>query len=349
MNNFDDWKADAKAVSVLQAAQMCGAKLKRTGNEYHGPCPMGCSTKDGFAVVPNKQKFICRKGDASGDSIALVMHCMGYDFIKACEFLTGRPAPNGRDGQIDPQARQRAAERRKQAERHRQQQERDEERRAARKRHSASNYWREALSTKGTVAEVYAKSRSITNVEQIPSLRFHPAVYNEDVKKNHRALLGLVIGPDKSFRGIWRVFLSQDGMKAPVPQVKKGLGRPEGGSVWIATKEEALQPVWACCEGIETALSIRQLFGLPVFAALSTSGMMGFQVPPHVTHLVIYADGDIPTRMKNGGWNEPPGMHAARKLSARLKDQNFSHRIEQPPRDGDYNDLLKLAKEKNLV
>ena len=53
--------------------------------------------------------------------------------------------------------------------------------------------------------------------------------------------------------------------------------------------------------------------------------------------------------MKNGGWNEPPGMHAARKLSARLKEENFSHRIEQPPQDGDWNDVLKQSMEAGIV
>lgn len=348
MNSFDDWREDAKTVPLLQAAQMAGAKLKRAGSEHVGPCPI-CGGRDRFSVNPAKGVWNCRGAEGGHDSISLIMHTMGYDFKKACELLTGTPPPDGRSGQIDPQAAQRAAERRKQAERYRQQQEQEEAHRAARKRHSAWDIWKQGITLKGTEAEAYGENRGIEGIGLIPSLRFNPSVYNEDIQRPVPAMIGCVIGPDKGFRGVWRVFLKEGGQKADVPQVKKGLGRPEGGSVWIATKEEALQPVWGICEGIETALSIRQLFGLPVFAALSTSGMIGFQVPPHVKHLVIYADGDIPTRMKNGGWNEPPGMHAARKLSARLKEENVSHRIERPPQDGDWNDVLKQSLEAGIV
>ena len=254
---------------------------------------MGCSTKDGFIVTPSKNLFLCRKGDAHGDAIELVKHCMGYDFIKACTFLTGRPAPNGQEGQSDPEARERAEQRRQRAEAEQKRVEADAQRKAASRRQSAYGLWKQARPIKGSMAEAYAVRRHIGAADSIPSLRFHPEVYNEDIRRTCPAMIGCVIGPDKSFRGVWRIFLKEGGQKADVPQVKKGLGRPEGGSVWIATQEEAMQPVWGICEGIETALSIRQLFGLPVFAALSTSGMMGFQVPPHVTHLVIYADGDI--------------------------------------------------------
>nr|WP_321524890.1 toprim domain-containing protein [uncultured Cohaesibacter sp.] len=349
MTPFDDWKAEARAVPVLKAAQMCGAKLVRAGGEYKGPCPMGCSRHDGFIVTPARNLFLCRKGDASGDAIALVMHAMGYDFIKACAFLTGRPAPNGQEGQTDPQAARKAAERRQEAEAEQRRAEADAQRKAARRRMSARDIWKQGIALEGTDAGAYGHNRGVKGIGSIPSLRFHACVWNEDLQKPVPALLGLVIGPDKSFRGVWRIFLKSGGLKADVPQVKKGLGRPEGGSVWIATREEALAPVWGICEGIETALSVRQLFGCPVFAALSTSGMMGFEVPPHVKRLVIYPDGDVPTQRKQGGWNEPPGMHAARKLSERLKGLNVPHSIEQPPQDGDWNDILVAAREKQLV
>nr|WP_321484298.1 toprim domain-containing protein [uncultured Cohaesibacter sp.] len=349
MTLFDDWKEEARAVPVLKAAQMCGAKLERAGGEYKGPCPMGCSSHDGFIVTPSKNLFLCRKGDAHGDAIELVKHCMGYDFIKACAFLTGRPAPNGREGQIDPAAVRKAAARREQAEQEQQRQNELTARKCASKRQSAYGLWKQARPIKASMAEAYAVRRHIGAAGSIPSLRFHPEVYNEDIRRPCPALLGLVIGPDKGFCGVWRIFLKEGGMKADVPRVKKGLGSAKGGAVWIASQEEALAPVWGICEGIETALSVRQLFGLPVFAALSTSGVAGFKVPPHVTHLVIYPDGDVPTQRKQGGWNAPPGMHAAAKLAARLKQEHLSHCIEQPPRDGDWNDILVTAQEKQLV
>ena len=231
MTLFDDWKEEARSVPVLKAAQMCGAKLVRAGGEYKGPCPMGCSSHDGFIVTPAKNLFLCRKGDVSGDAIALVMHAMGYDFIKACAFLTGRPAPNGQEGQIDPQAARKAAARREQAEQEQQRQNDLSARKAASRRQSAYGLWKQARPIKGSLAEAYAVRRHIGAVGSIPSLRFHPEVYNEDIRRTCPALLGLVIGPDKGFRGVW----------ADLPQRGWAEGRCASG------QERAGQGKRRCC------------------------------------------------------------------------------------------------------
>ncbi|MCT4654252.1 MAG: toprim domain-containing protein [Cohaesibacter sp.] len=180
-------------------------------------------------------------------------------------------------------------------------------------------------------------------------MRAHSHVWHDFARKDHPALLGCVVGPDKRFHGIWRIFTDLEGNKADIEQVKMGLGRPDGGSVWIASQDQMEAEIWGVCEGIETALSIRELFhDLPVFAALSTSGMMNFEIPPHVKFLVIFPDGDLATRNNISGWNIPPGELAARKLSERLKESNFSHEIIKPPQHSDWNDVLVDAVSKGL-
>lgn len=346
---FEDWKAEAKAVTVLEAAQMCGAKLRRAGREYTAPCPAGCCKRDGFIVTPAKNIFLCRKSGATGDAIALIMHCMDLDFKGACEFLTNRPPPNSRSGGVDHEARKRTQERIEANKREQERAGRDQARKALNKRQNARDYWNGRVGLESTPPGNYLLQRLIADAHKIPALGAHARVYHEFEKKALPALIGCVVGPDKSFRGIWRIYVDDQGNKAKVDGVKLGLGKPEGGAVWIASRDQMQAEVWGVCEGIETALSVRALYNLPVFAALSTSGMSAFEVPPFVKHLAIYPDGDLPFQNNKGGWMEPPGMAAARKLSERLRANNFSHEIIEPPQDGDWNDVLKHTKEKGLV
>lgn len=75
---FDDWVARAREADMLSVATRLGAKLKRAGREWVGPCP-GCGGRDRFGINPQKRVFVCR-GAAGGDSITMVEHVLGYDF-----------------------------------------------------------------------------------------------------------------------------------------------------------------------------------------------------------------------------------------------------------------------------
>lgn len=81
-------------------------------------------------------------------------------------------------------------------------------------------------------------------------------------------------------------------------------------------------------EGIENGLSVQQTTGLPVWAALSTSGLSGLVMPSRVRRIVILADGD------------EPGEKAAQTAAARWCNEGRQVRIARPPRGSDFNDLL---------
>ena len=86
------------------------------------------------------------------------------------------------------------------------------------------------------------------------------------------------------------------------------------------------------CEGIETGLSL--LSGLlsgpaRVWAALSTSGIVGLQLPPIPSDLIIATDGD------------PAGREAGEKLGQRATLLGWRVSMMPAPDGEDWNDVLK--------
>ena len=85
-------------------------------------------------------------------------------------------------------------------------------------------------------------------------------------------------------------------------------------------------------EGIETALSLAcGLLDGPssIWAALSTSGMIGLHLPNIPGRLTIAPDGD------------GAGHVAALTLADRATRDGWLVSILTPPKDGDFNDLLR--------
>ena len=80
------------------------------------------------------------------------------------------------------------------------------------------------------------------------------------------------------------------------------------------------------CEGIETALAARLLFGWPVWACLSANGLQSLALPADVQELLIVADHDEP---------RPVGYQAAHALAVRAIKAGIKCRIWQPEEMGD--------------
>src|SRR5262245_17498601 len=88
----------ALAVPIPVESDRRGLKHKRVGAEYVGPWPR-CAGEDRFSINPAKGAWNCRGCEVGGDTIKLVEHLDGVDFIAACTTLTGEPPPkaNGKD------------------------------------------------------------------------------------------------------------------------------------------------------------------------------------------------------------------------------------------------------------
>jgi hypothetical protein len=93
---FIDYGALKERVSMEQAVQLLGLKLRPQGNQLRGPCPT-CRTGGDRALVvtPGKQLFFCFAGQAGGDQIALVAHLKSCQTQEAAAFLAGNSTVPG--------------------------------------------------------------------------------------------------------------------------------------------------------------------------------------------------------------------------------------------------------------
>ena len=199
----------------------------------------------------------------------------------------------------------------------------------------ARRKWHEAIPLTGTPADVYLRERGLEPGPDgwPPSLRYHSNVKHGPTGLYLPAMLGAVaIYPSREVVGLHRTFLRADGRdKAPVSNNKMMLGKCAGGAVRLA----AAGPELILSEGIETGLSVQQATGLPVWAALPTSGLRAVILPPEVETVVIAADGD------------EAGEEAAQEAARRFVAEGRQVKIARPPRGLDFNDLL--LKPENVV
>ncbi|MDR6954176.1 hypothetical protein J2X65_003544 [Ancylobacter sp. 3268] len=236
-------------------------------------------------------------------------------------------------------ARQQDASKR-QAEKRRRADERDRQRKAE----TASAVWHEAVPIAGTPAEEYLRTRSIelTDFPQgtgwMPSLRYHPAVMLG--RERHPALIGGVQAANRKLIAIWRIFIGPDGrplLDGDGKKIKLGLGPAAGGAVRLAPQG----PVLRLTEGIETGLGVMLLTccRVPVWATLSTSGMVNFQIPAGVRRIEIYADADrYRENIQTGGLSDPPGIKAAKILQERAINEGIEAAVYPSPEPDDWLD-----------
>src|SRR6185295_2478683 len=111
------------------------------------------------------------------------------------------------------------------------------------------------------------------------------------------------------------------------------LAQLSGAAVRLYIPGETL----AIAEGIETALAVRLLTGLPVWAALNERLMRSMVLPREVRLVHIFADSD-----RNG-----VGEEAARELGERMRREGRAVRIGLPRRVGeDFLDVLNARVER---
>jgi hypothetical protein len=182
----------------------------------------------------------------------------------------------------------------------------------------------------GTVAERYLGCRGLADPRS-PDLLFHPSLIHWETRTAHPALVAIVRNEAGERTAIHRTWLKSDGSgKADLVKSRMMLGPVGGGAVRLAEVGE--QNVVGVAEGIETALSVMAACpDLPVWAALSDSGVKHVVLPPDIQSVVILADQDV----------SGAGLRAAETLAERLVAQERGVHIAVPSRMGeDFNDLL---------
>lgn len=276
----------------------------------HGPCPM-CGGRDRFRFDDKEGRgtYFC-SGCGAGDGVQLAMGLtnLGFaDVAREIERIVGT-APKS-----SPKP----------------------ERTAADKVAALRRVFKESVPIeRGDQACSYLAGRGLALYDLPLSIRLHPGMrYLDDGKMLGTFPAMLAIVTDSAGRAVsmHRTYL-QDGRKAPVPAAKKlmqGLPLP-GAAIRLTPVSRTL----GIAEGIETALAASELFEVPTWSCISTSGIETFAPPEGVEHIVIFADHD----------ENFAGQAAAYRAAHRLALRGFEVEVCIPPAVGDWLDELNRRK-----
>jgi phage/plasmid primase-like uncharacterized protein len=258
----------ARAVPIEDELARRGIKLRRTGAELNGPCPV-CGGTDRFAVHLKKQCWNCRGCGKGGSIIDLVQHLDGCDFVRAIATLIGdsaRAAPQG----LATLAKH----------------DNGEDERASK----AAWLWSQRQPIgEGTPPALYLRKRGYTgffpaSLGYLPARNSHPAAM----------IAAFGVTEPRMIAGVHLTRLTLDGDKAPNADGKSKimLGTCKGVPIVIAPPNDLLG--LAVTEGLEDGLSVSQATGLGVWAA----GAAGFMpalaplIPNYVEAVTIFAHDD---------------------------------------------------------
>lgn len=185
------------------------------------------------------------------------------------------------------------------------------------------------------------------------ALRMHPALeYYEEVKRKGEyvnkligkfpTLLGKVVDENNNLVTLHRIYLTPDGLKAPVKMPKKMMPLEEDMEVTGCAIRLGGLPengVLGVAEGIETALAVIRATGMPCWSVISTGIMTSVKIPDTVHTVIIWADLDA----------SMGGQIAAETLKHRLVEEGYRVIVMLPqrpiPEDAksvDWNDVLLL-------
>lgn len=311
---------NAAEMAVLKAAQPLASIVARyadgqcrVGGRAFWLCPFHDEMTPSFTITPDGGAFKCFGCGASGDVIEFVMRVEGLDFKAALEFLRGDAAPT-LPAKPKPTLQRDSSD-------------------LARRTKAAVDIWDSAFPAAGTLVETYLRGRGIT-IPIPPSIRFAPNLRHTPTGQFFPTMVAAVQDLDRRIVGIHRTFIRHDGKgKIPFSKPKMMLGPCAKGAVRFAEAG----PKIGVGEGIENCLSVSQETDLPVWAALSTSGVKALILPSCVKEVILLPDG-----------NEP-GETAARAAAQRFISEGRIVRIARPPGGQDFNDVLVNLRRVALV
>jgi putative DNA primase/helicase len=130
-----------------------------------------------------------------------------------------------------------------------------------------------------------------------------------------------------------RTFLTPEGTKAGTGRSARKLmpgSLPDSVAIPLSYEaDEFLSPkVLGVAEGIETALSVRQMFGIPCWSLINSVMMQKWNPPDGVEKVIIFGDND----------KSFTGQASAYKLANRLSVK-LSVEVRIPDQVGDWNDV----------
>ena len=276
----------------------------------HGPCPL-CGGKDRCRCHDDFQEtggIICNQCGGGADGFSVLMWANGWSFpetIEAVKTYLGlnneqTPIPNpvtSKTKQSSPKNWH------------------DE-------RQRLKAVWNETTQDTGRIAE-YFQHRGLS-IPVPDSLRLHSSLsyFHQGPPVSYPCMVAKIVRGDEAV-GLHRTWLDPDGSgKAPCSQPRKTWKCTEsmtGGAIRLYPVEEGKPLI--ICEGIETALAVREITDLPVWPAINSSMLEKVEIPNNVRSVFIGADFD-----KSGA-----GQRASERLADRLYQEGRKVKIMYPP------------------
>lgn len=287
----------------------------------HGPCPV-CGGTDRFRF-DNKDgsgSFFC-SSCGPGDGFKLLMNFKGCTFSEAAEFVRTWRGIQPEDAKpIIPPSKPEETD--------------------AEKLAKLQKLWRKSRPIqKGDPVWTYlTHTRQLPISGILPVLRYHPSLPYVEFSTGeflgyYPGMLALAQLNNREVIGMHKTYLTRNGRKADVSDPKKTekIRKLSGGAIRLFKHGKKL----AVSEGIETALAVHALTGLPVWACLNKVLLEQLIVPDDVEELLIYADNDAPDKRGHRA-----GQEAAAALVERMKQEGRKARIILPTSAGvDFADI----------
>ena len=292
---------------IMRLAPQLTLACQSPGQHVKCPCH---GEQDGFRLFENASETgggYCNQTGAYPDGLAVLMWTNGWTFPEALEAvanyfgLTANTLPTIHKHTLKPHPKKDWSRERKQL----------------------GQAWSESQPGAMRVRE-YFEYRGL-HLSLPDALRLHPKLpyyHNDGEVTYHPAMLTQITCGDEVV-GMHRTYLDSNGPgKAAVPSPKKTIKCADtisGGSIRLFEPEQDKPLV--LCEGIETALAIRDYSDWPVWSCVNSTMLEKVELPDSIKSVYIGADKDL----------SGAGQASAEKLAQRLLAEGHEVKISLPP------------------